>query len=491
MAQPFDSGRTRGTPTTRLVLALIILAALGIRAILFVSLEPWDADVVERRVLTDDARSYHYLATSIIDTGTFEKFDSGFYLRTPGYPLFIAGVYLFAGQRPWVVLLLQIIIDSLIVLVIYGIVRELGMRRRTRLFAAGLYAVALIPAVCSVKLYSETLFTLLLMLSVLWFIRGLKREGTKWFAYCGLALGAATLVRPLALSFVIIYLAVLALSKTGIRMKAVGATTLFLAFFAVILPWQARNYGLFGRYALSNLAGTNLCMCNVALTRAYAEGITLADARAGLEETALAGVTDPFERSDIYCRIAIDYIRDNPVVFAKYHLKGCVQTFVTTARGGLFDIMGRPVVDHDDMPLRAGFIPRILERLENSKDEYFIAPVLAAGQAIVYAMALLGLYLMLCGKDRIYAVLFILAIAYFTFTPGVFSLCRFRIPVIPLLVITAACGISFSYDRIRSLTAQILLLVRRPEIFKHGIMSRVESLELRVFSYSGRFQIVR
>lgn len=452
MAEPFDSGRTRGTSTTRLVLVLIILAALGIRAILFLSLGPWDTDVVERRVLVDDARSYHYLATSVIETGTFEKFDSGFYLRTPGYPLFIAGVYLFAGQNPWVVLLLQIILDSLTVLVIYWVARELGLRKRKRLIACTLYAAALVPAVCAVKLYSETLFTFLLTLSILYFIRGLKRGGTHWFVYCGLALGAATLVRPLALSLVLVFLAVLACSRVRIRTKALGTTALFFAFFIILLPWQARNNSIFGRYALSNLAGTNLCRCNVALTKAYDEGISLTDARTALEGTALAGVTDPFERSDIYCGIAVDYIKENPVVFAKYHAKGCVQTFVTTARGGLFDIMGKPVVRRDDMPLRAGFLPRTLERLESSKNEYFVAPVLALGQVIVYSMALLGLYLMVRGKQRIYAVLFILTIAYFTLTPGVFSLCRFRIPVIPLLMITAACGISFTYDRIRERT---------------------------------------
>ena len=283
----------------------------------------------------------------------------------------------------------------------------------------------------------------------MWFIRGLKRGGMRWFLYCGLALGAATMVRPLALSFVLVYLGVLAFSKVRGRSKAVGATALFFAFFVVIIPWQARNNNVFGRYALSNLAGTNLCRCNVALTKAYAEGISLADARAELEGTAFAGVTDPFERSDIYCGIALDYIRSNAGVFAKYHAKGCVQTFVTTAKGGIFDIMGRPVVRRDDMPLRAGFIPRTLERLGKSKEEYFIAPLLAAGQVIVYAMALLGLYLMIRGKDRLYAVLFILAIAYFTITPGVFSLCRFRIPVTPLYMIAAAKGMDHVVVRIK------------------------------------------
>ncbi len=441
MALPFDSGRTKGILASKTVLVLIILAALGIRTILFVSLGPWDDDVVERRVLTDDARSYHFLASSIVELGTFEQFDSGFYLRTPGYPLFIAGIYRTFGHHVWLVLLLQVIIDSLTVLVVYGIARELEFKRRTRLIASALYAAALIPAVCSVKLYSETLFTFIFALSMIWFIRGLKRGGTRWFLFCGLALGAAVLIRPMAFCFVIVYLAVLALLKKRSRAMVTGSLVLLLAFLVILAPWQARNYRIFGRYALSNLAGINCCRCNVAMTKAYAEGITLADARTALEGTSFAGVTDPFERSDIYSKIAFDYIRDNCAVFAKFHARGCLQTFVTTAKGGILNITGRQVVCCGDMPLREGFIPRIVERLKHARDEYFLVPVLAADQMIVYSMALLGLYLMIRGKNRIYALLFILAIAYFTLIPGVFSLCRFRIPVIPIYMIAAAVGI--------------------------------------------------
>ncbi len=441
MAGLFDSGRTKGILAGNAALILIILAALGIRTILFVSLRPWDNDVVERRVLVDDARSYHYLASSIVETGTFEKFDSGFFLRTPGYPLFIAGIYRASGHRTWVVLIMQIIIDSLMVLIVYGIASELEFTRRTRLIASALYAISLIPAIGSIKLLSEVLFTFLFALSIMWFIRGLKRGGARLFLLIGLTLGAAALVRPIALSFVIVYLAVLALSRIRARTMITGSTVLLLAFLAVLAPWQARNYQIFGRYALSNLAGINFCRCNVALTKAYAEGITLADARAELEGTSFVGVTDPFERSDIYSNIALDYIRDNSAVFAKYHAKGCVQTFVTTARGGILDIMGRPVVRRDNTPLRDGFMPRIVERLKNAREELFLAPVLAAGQVIVYLTAILGLVLMIRGKQTTLALLLTLAIAYFTLIPGIFSLSRFRIPVIPLYLVLSARGI--------------------------------------------------
>ena len=146
MGLPSDSGRTkrifRGNP----VLILVLLAALGIRTALFVSLRPWDENVVERRILVEDARSYHDLATSVLETGTFEEFDTGFYLRTPGYPLFISGVFLVAGDRVWIVLLLQVIMDSLTALIVYALAREIGLSKRIGLIAAALYALAMVSA---------------------------------------------------------------------------------------------------------------------------------------------------------------------------------------------------------------------------------------------------------------------------------------------------------------------------------------------------------
>ncbi|MCK4549629.1 MAG: hypothetical protein KAU49_05650, partial [Candidatus Krumholzibacteria bacterium] len=80
----------------------------------------------------------------------------------------------------------------------------------------------------------------------------------------------------------------------------------------------------------------------------------------------------------------------------------------------------------------------------HARDEYFLAPVLAAGQVTVYIMAILGLVLMIRGKQNTCVLLIVMSIAYFTLIPGVFSLCRFRIPVIPLYMIAAAVGIDYT-----------------------------------------------
>src|SRR5674476_551093 len=70
-------------------LLLIILLAFVIRIVLFVSLKPWDNEVVKQSVIIGDALEYHPLALSLLSDKSFEGFNA---LRTPGYPLFIAPV---------------------------------------------------------------------------------------------------------------------------------------------------------------------------------------------------------------------------------------------------------------------------------------------------------------------------------------------------------------------------------------------------------------
>ena len=280
-------------------------------------------------------------------------------------------------------------------------------------------------------------------------MRGIKGKRLVNLPLSGLVLGLATLVRPFALTFVLVYLLVIFFSRLEPGRRVVGAAALLYIFMAVVVPWQGRNYRVFGRFALSNLAGTNLCRCNVALTKAYSEGISLEAARVELEGNRLAGITDPFEISDIYMGIASGYIRENPAVFAKYHVTGCMQTYATTARSCLLRILGIRAAPCDVMLLRDGPTVWAAARLRAAEREYFIGPVLFLGQLIIYAAAILGLYLMMRGRQRLYAILFILTIAFFTMVPGVFSLCRFRIPAIPLYMIAAAGGLSHALDTVR------------------------------------------
>ncbi len=71
-----------------------------------------------------DALGYHQLAVNLLEHGAFSistapplQPDA---IRTPGYPAFIALVYLIFGVSPQAVLLLQVILDSLTALLVTG-----------------------------------------------------------------------------------------------------------------------------------------------------------------------------------------------------------------------------------------------------------------------------------------------------------------------------------------------------------------------------------
>jgi hypothetical protein len=53
---------------------LIIILAFAIRILFFVSLGPWNNEVVENTVITTDAIEYNQLALSLLDNKSFEGF---------------------------------------------------------------------------------------------------------------------------------------------------------------------------------------------------------------------------------------------------------------------------------------------------------------------------------------------------------------------------------------------------------------------------------
>ncbi len=77
-------------------LVLIVLIALAIRLVFFAAVRPWADEILQRAILVLDATGYHRLAVGILESRSFDTFGA---FRTPGYPVFVAGVYSLFGPR--------------------------------------------------------------------------------------------------------------------------------------------------------------------------------------------------------------------------------------------------------------------------------------------------------------------------------------------------------------------------------------------------------
>ncbi|MEO8160467.1 MAG: phospholipid carrier-dependent glycosyltransferase, partial [Arenimonas sp.] len=163
-------------------------------------------------------------------------------LRTPGYPLFL----LLAGHpQPdagWLhrVVLLQALLGIGSVLLAWLVARAF-LARGPALLAALVVAIHPWLATSGTYLLSESLFTFLLLATVLLALRAYSPGAQPWRALlAGVACGVCSLVRPTTEFLPLLFLAAAWLwpSLRGLRRPALLA---FLAFALVWSPWALRN----------------------------------------------------------------------------------------------------------------------------------------------------------------------------------------------------------------------------------------------------------
>ena len=180
-----------------------------------------------------------------------------FALRTPGYPLFLAACQALFGERFLPVRLVQAVLGTLGVYLVYRLVDRAVPGRDAAIVAAGLAAVEPYGVGLGALILSEGLF-LPLMLAGLWGLAVLWRRGDEpgprhraaVAVGTGLVHGAAILVRPSWALIVPLLLAAWVVGAgRGRRREAIrGAAIVALATAAVMAPWWARNARVFGRF---------------------------------------------------------------------------------------------------------------------------------------------------------------------------------------------------------------------------------------------------
>lgn len=220
----------------------IFLAALALR-LAFVLTVPLDSLAV------GDQADYAAMAENLVAGGGF-AIHPGIPTpdRAPGYPLFVAAVYAVTGSSPRAVLVAQALLSALTCLLLFWILLETVENERVARLGAGLLAAYPVLIVYCGRLLSETLFTFLLAASMLLLARHLRR-GKPWEAVlCGLAMGAATLVRPGSL---LMPWLVLGLMLMYGRSRAAAWLGYAAVFYMTLVPWTMRNQELFGFRSLA------------------------------------------------------------------------------------------------------------------------------------------------------------------------------------------------------------------------------------------------
>jgi 4-amino-4-deoxy-L-arabinose transferase-like glycosyltransferase len=425
----------------------MFVLALVVRLLFFAAVRPWDPAVVRDEILIEDAAGFRQLAHGLVRDHSFAVFDAGEYIKTPGYPLFLASVWTVFGERVWVALLFQAVLSASVVFVVAAIAKDLARSRWTPLIAAFLYAICVPSSFIATRILAESMFTLIFAISIWILIRAFDDPRFVRCVLAGLLLGLATLVKPILTYYPVLVFIAFLTAKGSFLLRMRGAVVVIIIFCVVISPWQARNYERYGHYSMSNMGGMNLWEKQAGYLKAYVEGVSIAAARADLA-APLVGITNPFELAEKGRRIGIRYVTAHPREYLVLCARAAGAMFFSTERGEVARIfIGKREAKRGDMP--EGIASRIKYSLKEARQQYFIGPLLAIIVLAEYAFALVGLAVMWRTRHRAAAVLFATTIIYMTVLPGVTGILRYRIPFIPLYLVLAAIGLSSSIDRVR------------------------------------------
>ena len=371
-----------------------------------------------------DAAGYDVLGLNILKYGEY-AFQPGIPTahRTPIYPLFLSGVYFLFGHSYLAVRIIQSLIGGLTCIIIYFIGKK-TVNKNVGFIAATISIFYPFFIYYTGYLLVETLVTFLLAVAIYWLITSVEKPDWKNLSLSGVFMGLAALCKPTAFVFVpfsvLGFLVILGIRKVSTYRNI----AIYLLFFILTLfPWISRNYIVFQRIIPSTTQ----------LGYALLDGSMLFNAehqwRIEQEEQTnpvlLKGKElSEIERDDYYTREALKFIRHNP----KHMLKLALWKFLKFWR----------LYPHTESIYTYG----------HSKTLLVLISLLSYG--ILLPFSIIGIMFSI-RKWKQFTFFYGLIVSFTIIHLIVWSQIRYRLPIMPYMVVFAAFSLNFIIEKARSM----------------------------------------
>ncbi len=195
-------------------------------------------------------------------------------IRPPVQPFFLASLYLVVHSY-WLPLVVQIIVGSCIPLLSIWLASYITPNIKIASWVGVLLALEPNSILFSIIFYSETVFTLLLLMGVVCIFHFLKTEKIQFIWASGFLLGLATLTKPTAEYIPLLCIAaVLGQYKHKLNSALLPIGMFVFIFLLTISPWVYRNYEVFGVAGVSPQLGEQLYAVLVPSVLSFEKGTT-------------------------------------------------------------------------------------------------------------------------------------------------------------------------------------------------------------------------
>jgi len=203
---------------------------------------------------TGDEIDYHALASHLADGSGYRLADGQVTARRPPlYPFVLSLLYRVFGANPAVARLFQVFLGTMTVWLTFLVTRRL-LPNRAAWIASVLTAVNPFLIFVSGYLLTENLYIVLLLLVLLL----VPKPTCEWrrIVPAALLLGICSLTRPTAVGFALwIVFFALILGKEPLGRRILAGVVICIIAGLVVLPWGARNHGVFGKWLFSTTHG--------------------------------------------------------------------------------------------------------------------------------------------------------------------------------------------------------------------------------------------
>jgi 4-amino-4-deoxy-L-arabinose transferase-like glycosyltransferase len=207
---------------------------------------------------TDDD-NYRETAEILIKQGelTYAGWKEPTVFIMPGYPVFLAAIFLAVGSTSWfTVRLVQVIISLVLVWFTYKLGEKLS-GRQAGIIAA--FICAIYPPNLTVPcfLLTEVIFTCLLLAALLAFIKAERTDSHTGFALTGFILALATYFRPTAGLLPVVFGFYLFTRRLGIKKVFQAVFIMGATILLCLSPWIIRNYMIYKEFIPFTVSGGN------------------------------------------------------------------------------------------------------------------------------------------------------------------------------------------------------------------------------------------
>ena len=396
----------------------------------------------ERPVYTwQDSPGYLALAQNLAEGNGFQQEGTPQYHWPPGYPGFLALLFVIGITSPGQLagaLFVQVLLASLVVGMVSLLAQRLG-GTPAALLAGTLMALEPSSIAHASMILSETLFTFLLLLAILSWIRWWDSPGTsRLMIFAGLV-GLLPVVRPVAT-----YLwGPVALLLLFMRPPSVGRTRTLIVFVTLatipIVAWSLRNYIVIGEPIFSEARSEN----EAKFARAVAD-------LAG-EPREASSITQPWQdrgpdrgmSSREVMKARHDYFVS---VVTRYPAAALARLALTAAQGlGVPDSRLPDLLLRDVPGFQGGSVPdrlRWLLRLRWLGAHLLLGMAVSVGGVVALPPLVLRARAWPREKQALLGLVALL-IPYLLVLSAVtmYQSGRYRVPVIPLLAVTLSCAL--------------------------------------------------